>query len=339
MNDAFVRTRREALGHLGLLFGAALLPSWAPSRAESLDSGDQSARSPRVNSWVPGLQLYTLGDAPAKDLDGTLKQVAGIGFRAVELAMAYDRSAQQLRQAFSQAGLICPSIHVVAQPTPGFWSLRSDMSKLATDFNTIGASYAVLSAPLLPERVTQALNNPPAGGLDIAALSRLFGSLDGDDWKRTADLLNEKGAVLSRAGVRIAYHNHAMEFLPQAGSLNGFEILLANTDPKLVDFQLDVGWAVSAGQDLERLFQLAAGRIRLMHLKDTKQRSKQVMELASTDVGTGIVDWQKLAVLIRRADVRQLFVEQEPPFPGPPLDSVRVAYRFLSNLFEQARPA
>lgn len=325
-----VRSRRDALKCIGVLAGAAVLPGWAAGCGAT-------SRDQRAQSWTPGLQLYTLGDAPAKDFAGVLRELTEIGFRAVELATDYGRSAQDLARAFSDAGLVCPSVHVVAQPTPGFWNLRGDVAKLAADLNMLGARYAVLSAPVLPERITKVLNDPPESGLDVVTLSRLFGSLDADDWKRTADLLNEQGAKLARSGVRIAYHNHAMEFQSRVEFANGFDFLVENTDPQLVDFELDIGWAAAAGQDLDALLEKTGKRVRLLHLKDAKQRSEHVMELASTDIGTGMVDWRKLAVHIHRLAIPHLFVEQEPPFPGPRMNSVRAAYAYLSNVFGEVR--
>jgi sugar phosphate isomerase/epimerase len=265
--------------------------------------------------WTPGLQLYTLGDAPARDLDGTLQQLAAIGYRAVELAGHYGRSAVDLRRSLDRAGLACTSAHLGARPHAGNWSLQDDPEQLVADLRTLGAAYAVLPAPLPP-------------------VAEPFRS---EDWKRTARFLNDKGALLARSGLRIAYHNHATEFERAGDAPSGFEVLLAETDPQCVDFQLDVGWAAAAGQDIDRLFALAGDRIRLLHLKDTGSGPPEARQLVSTNVGTGIVDWRRLVRLVRTHDIRHAYVEQEPPFPGPPMDSVRAAYEFLSVAFAEDR--
>jgi sugar phosphate isomerase/epimerase len=281
----------------------------------ALVSGSRlGAASDATTRWTPGLQLYTLGDAAARDLDGTLEQIAAIGYRAVELAGHYGRPAVDLRWSLDRVGLVCTSAHLGARPQSGNWSLQDDPEKLVADLRTLGAAYAVLPAPL-----------PPA--------AEPFRS---EDWKRTAHFLNEKGAMLARSGLRIAYHNHATEFERSADAPSGFEILLADTDPKCVDFQLDVGWATAARQDIARLFAIAGDRIRLLHLKDTRP-SPSVPRLVSTNVGTGIVDWRSLVRLVRTHDIRYAYVEQEPPFPGPPMNSVRAAYEFLSVAFAEDR--
>lgn len=318
-------SRRGLLGAMGAAGAAvALLP------------GVSVARTAKAG-WMPGLQLYTLGDAPAKDLDGTLRAVARIGYRAVELPGDYGKSPADLRRAITAAGLVCPAIHVVPQPMPGAWDLDGDLAALADRVRELGARRAVVSIAPLPENVRQALFHPPAGGLDQTTLRGLLGGLGADHWKWAADLLNKRAAGLARSGVKLAYHNHGFEFLPLVGGGTGYDLLLAHTDPALVSFEMDVGWVVSAGQDVVALLERAGPRVTMMHLKDAARISTEVMEMAPANVGTGIVPWAKLAVLIRRFAIRDLFVEQEPPFPGERIDSARIAYDYLSPLFATAK--
>ena len=316
-------TRRDALSALAIGAGAVVLPARGVGRLAT-GGGD---------GWVPGLQLYTLGDAVAKDLAGTLRQVAAIGYRTVELPGDYGRSPTVLRQAFAAAGLACPAIHVVPRPMPGAWDLSGDMGRLAANVRALGARRAVVSIALLPDRVLDALLHPPAGGLAPSALTALFGTLTADDWKRCADLLDDRARTLAKAGVGLTYHNHGFEFMPLAGGGTGYDLLLKHTDPALVSFELDIGWAASAGQDVEALFAKAGDRFRMLHLKDAKRVSAQAMEMEPADIGTGIVPWERLATLIRRHRITDLFVEQEPPFPGERIASVKVAYDYLGKLF------
>lgn len=320
-----MHSRRETLAALALGAGAALLPA------------EMAAAAARGPGWKPGLQLYTLNDAAAKDLPGTLRKVAAIGYRAVELPGDYGHRPADIRAAFTAAGLTCPAIHVVPRPMPGAWDLSGDMAKLAADVRALGAHTAVMSIALLPDRVLDGLLHPPPGGHSQLALTALFGTLTADDWKRTADLLNDRAVQLAKSGVALAYHNHAFEFLPLAGGGTGYDLLLQHSDPRHVRFELDIGWAVSAGQDIAALFRRAGPRCRMLHLKDVQHPSAQVMEMAPADVGTGVVKWEELAGLIRRYRIDDLFVEQEPPFPGDPLDSVKVAYTFLGKLFGKGR--
>jgi sugar phosphate isomerase/epimerase len=330
LNDPLLLSRRDLLRTLAAAAITAALPCVHPR--EAVAAAAAKTGGPRPVRWVPGLQLYTLGLTSHDDLAGTFKQLATIGYVEVELAGHYERSASELRAALNDARLTCPASHVSTRPEAGRWDLSGDLSKLASDLKSLGAHYAVVSMPLLPDRIYNVLQHPPAG-FDTAAASRLYASLDLDDWKRTADLLNEKGAALASQGLRLAYHNHGLEFIPLPGDTNGLRTLIEHTDPKWVDFQLDIGWAVSARQQLRALFPLLGGRLRLLHLKDVKRPSTSVMDLASTDIGTGIVNWNELVDLVRHSRIEHMFVEQETPFATTPMDAVRVDYAFLTKLF------
>ncbi|HEX6832680.1 MAG TPA: TIM barrel protein [Rudaea sp.] len=326
MNDPMLLPRRRLLALLAATAGAAL----AGPRLVRAATGDKTSAAPI--RWVPGLQLYTLGLKPSDDLAARFKEVAAVGYREVEFPGHYQKSAAELRRALDAAKLTAPAIHASPRPSNGAWDLEGDLSRLIADMKTLGARYAVASIPRLPDRIYDVLQHPPTG-FDVAAVSKLFSSLEADDWKRSADLLNEKGALLARHGLRIAHHNHGVDFLPLPGDTNGFRILVERTDPKLVDFELDIGWAVSARQELPALFKLLGDRVKLIHLKDTRHPSDLVMELASTDAGTGIVKWDEFADLVRHSRVEHLFVEQEEPFPTTPMDAIKIDYRFLTALF------
>lgn len=337
MTQPILRSRRELLATLGVVAAAAAIPAGSKRALAAADATSTDA-SGAGTPWSLGLQLYTLEDAPAKDLSGTLREVAQIGYRTVQLSQSYGKSALQLRRALNDAGLSCPAMHVLPRPATHCWDLEGDMSRLADDIYTLGASYAVVPAPRYSDALVEALQHPPKGGFNAEKLAAAFDkSMTADDWKRTADLLNEKAQILARSGIRMGYHNHGFDFVPMEKDRTGYDILLERTDPKLVDLELDVGWAVSAGQDINGLFQRAQGRVRLLHLKDTAKVASNSMELASTDVGTGIVDWKQVFALVRETRVRYLFVEQEAPWVDTtPMKSARAAYAYVSTQFGHA---
>lgn len=284
---------------------------------------------------LPGLQLSTLGEAPKRDLSDTLRQVATIGYRAVELPGHYERTAAQLRDSLSEVGMACPSIHVALRPLPGLWDLQGDLSRLADDVGTIGAEYVVVGGPWLPDRVWQIVHSAMMGHPQ-PDIFEAFASLCSDDWRRTADLLNEKAAILARSGLHVAYHNHDVEFLRPVGEAAGWSILVERTDPEVVSFELDTGWAASAGADPVELLESLGQRVRLIQAKDVARASTDVLRLAATDVGTGIVHWQRLSALARRIAVRHVFFEQDPPFAKSPMHSAGVAFQLLSHTWAAA---
>ncbi|MFT3789954.1 MAG: sugar phosphate isomerase/epimerase [Rudaea sp.] len=325
MNERFRSSRRRWLSTMA---GAAAAMTIAAARPGAAN-GAPAKRSPL--KWVPGLQLYTLGLKGGDDLGAVFKALAAIGYREVEFPGNYGKPAAELRKLLDAAGLAAPAVHIAPRATGGMWNF-DDLPRFAEDLKTLGAKYAVVPIPYLPDRIYDVLQRPPAGFNEEAA-SKLFATLQTDDWKRTADFLNEKGAALGRLGMRLAYHNHGMDFAPLPGGTDGYRILVERTDPALLDFELDVGWAVSAKQDVSALFKLLGGRLKLLHLKDVQRPGKGVHDLASCDIGTGIVKWNELVELMRHSRIEHAFVEQETPFPTTPRDAVKNDYRFLTHLF------
>lgn len=272
-----------------------------------------------------GLQLYTLGPDAAKDLDGTLKAVAGIGYRSVELAGLLGRTGGQMRAALDGAGLVCTSAHV-----QGRGQLDGDLGKLAGDLTAVGVKTAVMPSPYIPDRLEQR----PASGEGIGDwFRRVLGQMTADDWKANADFLNAKAAILAKSGIKVGYHNHNFEFAP-LGATTGMEILLQQTDPALVTFELDAGWVAAAGLDPAAVFARHKGRFSLMHVKDIKAETQPnyALRMDPTEVGSGKLDWKTLLPAAHAAGVRGFYVEQEPPFARPRIEAARISHDYLAGV-------
>lgn len=269
-----------------------------------------------------GIQLYSLGPDLAKELDAQLATVAKIGFKSVELAGYLGRTPAELRAAFDKAGLVCNSAHI---PPKGPNSFSGDLNKLADDLNVIGVKSAIMPILYIPDRLGNDLRQ---AGVQMTA----------DDWKWNADFLNEKAAVLKKAGIISGYHNHNFEFAPlkdaKGGDTNGMEILLKGTDPNLVTFEMDAGWVTAAGQDPFALLKAYAGRFTQMHVKDIKPSTKFNFELKQdpTEVGAGMIDWKKLLPAAYAEGVRGFYYEQEPPFAHTRLESAKISYDYLAKV-------
>jgi sugar phosphate isomerase/epimerase len=276
-----------------------------------------------------GLQLYTLGPDLRADLDGQLGQVAKIGYRTVELAGYLGRTPKELRAAFDRAGLTCPSAHVQGRPGGPDPSL-ADLDRLIADCATIGVRHVVMPSFSTPDR-PEFKQRP--GEASLAYRTRLAQALTADDWKATADFLNARGQALKAAGLTMGYHNHNVEFAPK-GATNGLEILLKGTDPALVQFEMDVGWVVAAGHDPFALLKAHPGRFRQMHVKDVLATTKPnfAFQQDPTEVGSGIIDWKALLPAAYAHGVRDFFVEQEPPFAHPRIESARISFDYLDKV-------
>lgn len=272
-----------------------------------------------------GIQLYTLGPDLQKDLDAQLATVAKIGFKSVELAGYLGRTPAELRAAFDKAGLVCPSAHISPKGASGP-SFSGDLAKLADELRVIGVKAAIMPILYIPDR------------LGSADLRQAGSQMTADDWKWNADFLNEKAAVLKKAGIASGYHNHNFEFAPlkdtKGGDTNGMEILLKGTDPSLVTFEMDAGWVTAAGQDPFALLKAHPGRFTQMHVKDIKPTTKPNFELRQdpTEVGGGMIDWKRLLPAAYAAGVRGFYVEQEPPFAHSRLESAKISFDYLARV-------
>jgi sugar phosphate isomerase/epimerase len=277
-----------------------------------------------------GLQLYTLGDAPYRDLDGTLRTLARIGYRTVETVGLMKRTAGELRSALERAGLSCPSAHVPLQADgSGGPSLAGDVGRLAADMHRIGARFVVV--PIFP--VPQRIGGPRKGEDGLHFLSRAGRQMTADDWRGLAAQLNEKGAALKREGLKLAYHNHNVEFTRQ-GTGTAYDLLLANTDPDAVRFEMDVGWVAAAGVDPIALLRAHRHRFRLMHVKDIEASTvpNNGFRMDPADVGSGALDWKTILSAGYEMGVRHYYVEQEPPFVGPRMEAARADYEYLAGV-------
>jgi sugar phosphate isomerase/epimerase len=325
-------TRRQTLGSFCALAAAASITH---------TSADAATRRNR-NKRALGIQLYMLNKELDQDFQGTLNQVAAIGYREVELASFHNRTGAQFRRALDTAGLACTSAHIpIGALVPGALSL-AEPDKVIETMHALGAKQVVVPSFTPPQRFLQKLSDP-ALMRDIRLLGEAVWevgvAMTADDWKAFARSLNEKGSILAKSGLHIGYHNHNVELAPLPDGRTPLEVLISQTDPALVSFELDVGWAVSAGIDAAAFLHRYTGRINQLHLKDTAAHTPpgSLLDFKSADLGAGIVDWKALIRAIGSANISHVYVEQEEPFKEPPIDAARMAFNFLNSKPELMR--
>jgi len=314
-------TRRVFLGTAAAASCMAATPGWAAAAARR--------RFFAGHDLPIGIQLYTLGQEPYRDLDGTLQTLAKIGYRTVEPVALMKRTAAQLHAALDRVGLECPSTHVPLDADgSGGLSLAGDIGELAADMHILGVKYVVVPMFSLPPRFKQGKGED---GLQFA--SRAAAQMTVADWRHLAARLNEKGAALKREGLKLAYHNHNVEFV-KCGPTTAFDLLMAHTDPDLVWFEMDVGWVAAAGVDPIAVLRAHRRRFRLMHIKDLKASTvpNTAFRMDPADVGSGTLDWAKILPVAYDVGVRYYYVEQEPPFAEPRMDAARTDYAYLARL-------
>ncbi|MEJ0099238.1 MAG: sugar phosphate isomerase/epimerase [Pseudomonadota bacterium] len=273
-----------------------------------------------------GLQLCTVGDEAKRDIDGTLARIAKIGYRTIELAGYHGQTPAKLRAAATRNNVKFTSIHVNAVAKPGEPGLDQDLARLAADLHELGVTDVVMPMFPFPERFGTQRKDESFP----AYVQRVGSGLTRDDWQRTAELLNDRGGKLRGTGLRFGYHNHNPEFAP-LGDTNGLELLLANTSPDDVVFELDVGWAAAGGVDPAALLSRHPRRFQLMHVKDIRASTKTnyALQQDPAEVGAGKLNWEGLLPAAFKAGVRKFYVEQEPPFTTDRFTAIDSSFRYL----------
>ena len=241
-----------------------------------------------------GLELYSVRGELKRDLMGTVRAVAKMGYECVEFFSPYyawtPDYAKEVRKTMDDAGIRCSSTH------NGPESFTPDGLAHAIELNGIVGSQFIVWAS--------------AGNVK---------TLDG--WKAVAERLNQGAEKMKTAGLRAGYHNHQLEFTPIEGQ-RPIEVLAANTT-KDVMLQLDVGTCLEAGSDPVAWVEANPGRIRSMHCKDwNKEKGYRVL------LGDGVAPWKKLFQAAENGGGLEFYlVEQE----GSDYSELESAQRCLAN--------
>ncbi len=261
------------------------------------------ARPLRGQTHFPiGLQLSTLNAMAKSDLGGTLSQIHAIGYQEVELTpVAYTLPVEQLRKVVADSGLKAPSGHF-------------EYTDLAQQFDYAKAfDLTWVVCPMIPTSQWAS-----AHGFHFAAKQ-----------------FNEWGKRAHEMGMRFAFHNHDYEFRQFDGT-TGYDILVKETDPKLVFFELDCYWITQAGLDPIEMLNRLGRRVRMLHIKDRKPGFPPSNDMSQssahfTEVGTGSIDWPHILSVARKLQMEHYFVEQDH-IDGPPIESIRTSYNYLRKI-------
>ena len=247
-----------------------------------------------------GLQLYSVRELLPKDFDGTLAKLREAGYTEVEPAGYYDRTAADFKKAMDKAGLRAVSTH---HPMA---LLKAKEDELIEYGHELGLDYMICSSPMRRDGAK--------------------GALALDDWRWAAGEFNRIGAKVKAAGMSFGYHNHGPEFGVEQGVVF-YEELLRLTDPKVVCFELDCGWAGAAGQRPEKYLAKSPERFPLLHVKDMVKGANG--EFHSTVMGRGVVDYRP--ILRAATGLKHYFIEQEE-FDGDIIESLRLDAEYMRKL-------
>jgi sugar phosphate isomerase/epimerase len=246
-----------------------------------------------------GLQLYTVRGPLEKDLKGTLKKIAGIGYSYLEAAgysdgKFYGLAPAELRKMVDDLGMQMISSHAMFT--------EENAAQAIEAHRQLGVKYIVFPSFPITEHKTK------------------------DDFNRACDALNRAGTLCNKSGIRFGYHNHSLEF-EELDGIPGYDIMLKNTDPSLVCFQVDLYWMTYAGYNPIDYFENFPGRFELWHVKDMDKSPEKGM----TEVGTGLIPYADIFRKKKLAGLRYFFVEQDE-CKIDPVESAAISYDNIKKM-------
>jgi sugar phosphate isomerase/epimerase len=269
-----------------------------------------AAKPAVAQAHIPlGLQLYTVRGDLAKDFAGTLNKIKEIGIHTVQTASlaANGRDAMQLRKIFDDMGLTWESSHAAGD------ALRISAGQTVDRAEAAGLKNLVCSFPLYPVDQKAVLAGPTL-----------------DDWKRDAETCNRIGELCKKSGLTFSYHNHNVEF-KKIGGAYAYDTLLRQTDPALVQMEMDIGWVVASGADPVDYLTRYPARYRSLHIKDLKPQDvpNTDLKMISAIIGKGIIDWKTVLAAAHKTKVERAFLEIEEPYDPSPLEMVKQSFDYL----------
>jgi sugar phosphate isomerase/epimerase len=251
-----------------------------------------------------GVQLYTVRNQISKDPASTLKAVADIGYKELEVLQP---TLPTVAPIAKKLGLSIVSAHLDLATAGG-----QGVEAFIAQAREHGLRYIVIPYVAPADRPTTR-----AGFEQLAARCRAIGE------------------VVTRAGMTLCYHNHAFEFGRDADGARWLDVLMQATAASGMQLELDVFWASIAGGDPLELLNRYSGRVALMHLKDKARGSRttlvesDVPREAFVEVGAGALDFPAILAASRAAGVAHYFVEQDAT-PGDPVESLKKSYAYLT---------
>ncbi len=246
-----------------------------------------------------GIQLYTLREDIPKDPKGIIKKLASFGYQQIEgfegqQGMFWNMSPKDFKMFLNDLGLTMISSHC---------NIRDNFEEKAAQAAEVGMAYLI--CPYIGPQKSM------------------------DEWKKVTDLFNDCGRICKKEGIGFAYHNHEYTFKSFSGMIP-HNFIMENTDPDLVDHQMDIYWVVTGGADPVDFLTRYPNRFRLCHVKD---RIKGATDRdASCDLGTGSIDYPKILKIAADQGMQYYILEQERYDNSTPLKSAEHGAKYLKKL-------
>jgi len=300
--------RRKFIRYTGVLAtGSLILPAFGCKDAakdfkRGYDDGMKEAKDAAATGSLDayGIQLYTLRDVIGDDPKGVLKELSNYGFKQIESydgkqGMFWDMEPKDFKSYLDDLGLSIISSHC---------NINENFEKKAAQAASIGMDYLV--CPYIGPQTSV------------------------DAWKKVTDRFNACGEVCKKNGIRFAYHNHAYSFKAFSGMIP-HDFMMENTDPDLVDHQMDIYWVVTGGADPIEYLQKYPNRFKLCHVKD-RMKDAGDEQSASCNLGTGTINFSKILKVAKENGMKYFIMEQERYDGSTPMKSAEIGAEYLSKL-------
>jgi sugar phosphate isomerase/epimerase len=247
-----------------------------------------------------GLQLYTLRDDLPKDPKGVLKQVAGFGYKEIEgyegdKGIWWGMDHKDFKKYLDEVGLTMVSTHC---------DTTKNFERKAAEAAENGLKYLI--KPWLGPQKTL------------------------DDYKKAADDFNRLGDICKKNGIKFGYHNHGYSFTQLEGQYPQ-DVMMQNTNPETIDYEMDIYWVVTPGEDPIKWLEKYPNRFRLCHIKDRMKNAAAGEENASTEVGNGSIDFKKILKVAQAQGMQYYIVEQERYDNSTPLKSAETDANYMKS--------
>ncbi len=252
-----------------------------------------------------GLQLYSIRDAMAEDVPGSLKKVSDLGYKYLEMAgysdgKFYGYAPEEFKKMANDLGMKVLSSHTMVEAE----GITIDNAKIMADAHAeLGVKYCVQPWVNEPDR-------------NIESYKKMIG-----DW-------NEVGRIMKEAGIQFGYHNHNFEFLNMDGVVPYYDLFLPEMDADLITMEIDLYWVTKAGQDPVEMFNKYPGRFQLFHLKDMSTETPPYFDVIKDDiapVGAGLIDFKRILAAKDVAGMKYFFVEDDNQGNGKPFEGIETS--------------
>ena len=262
-------------------------------------------------SFGVGLQLYSIRDAMAEDVPGSLKKVSDLGYKYLEMAgysggKFYGYTPAEFKKMVNDLGMEVLSSHTMVESV----GISLDNTKIMADAHAaLDAKYCIHPWVEEPDR-------------NIESYKKMIGDL------------NQVGKIMKEVGIQFGYHNHNFEFLNIDGIVPYYDLFLPEMDADLITMEIDLYWVAKAGQDPVEMFNKYPGRFQLFHLKDMYEEREPYFDIMKDDiapVGAGKIDFKRILAAKEVAGMKHFFVEDDNQGNGKPFEGIETSINNITT--------